>query len=184
MRCIDREHRITVTAIATYRLVITPAKHAQQCLCIATVSEMRCYAHKCMREQIRSMHECRAAATASSNGESSEKLQLQLRQAQQMAAAVARKKEDMLVKLKRLTDKQVLHTCYLLLTKQTLLPVLTPFGALVLMTKPDLTRQILPQQLLFGARLFARSCCCGCIQTKFGWSCSSMSHAAITAQFR
>lgn len=53
--------------------------------------------------------DCRAAATASTSGggDSSEKVQLQLRQGQQMAAAVARKKEDMLIKLKRLTDKQV-----------------------------------------------------------------------------
>ena len=54
------------------------------------------------------MHGCRAAATAgASGGESNEKLQLQLRQAQQMAAAVARKKDDMMTKLKRLTDKLV-----------------------------------------------------------------------------
>lgn len=36
-----------------------------------------------------------------------EKLQMQLRQAQLMAAAVGRKKADALAKLKRLTDKQV-----------------------------------------------------------------------------
>jgi hypothetical protein len=55
-------------------------------------------------------HGCRAAATSrASGGDSNEKLQLQLRQAQQMAAAVARKKDDMLIKLKRLTDKQVLY---------------------------------------------------------------------------
>lgn len=55
-------------------------------------------------------HGCRAAATSrASSGDSNEKLQLQLRQAQQMAAAVARKKDDMLIKLKRLTDKQVLY---------------------------------------------------------------------------
>lgn len=36
-----------------------------------------------------------------------EKVQMQVRQAQQMAAAVARKKADALAKLKRLTDKQV-----------------------------------------------------------------------------
>ena len=38
---------------------------------------------------------------------------LQLRQAQQMAAAVARKKEEAAAKLDRLTDKKVLHglTC-------------------------------------------------------------------------
>ena len=53
--------------------------------------------------------DCRAAASASTSGggDSSEKVQLQLRQGQQMAAAVARKKEDVLIKLKRLTDKQV-----------------------------------------------------------------------------
>ena len=51
---------------------------------------------------------CRAANTATASGnEGNEKLQLQLRQAQQMAAAVARKKDDMMAKLKRLTDKQV-----------------------------------------------------------------------------
>ena len=57
-----------------------------------------------------SLHGCRAAATTrASGGDSNEKLQLQLRQAQQMAAAVARKKDDMLIKLKRLTYKQVLY---------------------------------------------------------------------------
>ena len=39
---------------------------------------------------------------------------MQVRQAQQMAAAVARKKADALAKLKRLTDKQV---CFLLIPK-------------------------------------------------------------------
>lgn len=52
---------------------------------------------------------CRAAAASANSPatENNEKLKLQLRQAQQMAAAVARKKEDMVMKLKRLTDKQV-----------------------------------------------------------------------------
>ena len=50
------------------------------------------------------MWACRARSPAT---ESSDKLKLQLRQAQQMAAAVARKKDDMLIKVKRLTDKQV-----------------------------------------------------------------------------
>lgn len=55
------------------------------------------------------MHACRAAAANANSPatENNEKLKLQLRQAQQMAAAVARKKEDMVMKLKRLTDKQV-----------------------------------------------------------------------------
>ena len=55
------------------------------------------------------VHACRAAAASANSTavENNEKLQLQLRQAQQMAAAVARKKEDMMMKLKRLTDKQV-----------------------------------------------------------------------------
>ena len=55
------------------------------------------------------LHACRAAAASANTPsvENSDKLKLQLRQAQQMAAAVARKKEDMMMKLKRLTDKQV-----------------------------------------------------------------------------
>lgn len=57
---------------------------------------------------------CRTAAASANTPtvENSDKLKLQLRQAQQMAAAVARKKEDMMMKLKRLTDKQVC-TCLL-----------------------------------------------------------------------
>lgn len=54
------------------------------------------------------LHDCRAAASANTPAaDNNDKLKLQLRQAQQMAAAVARKKDDMMIKLKRLTDKQV-----------------------------------------------------------------------------
>ncbi|KAL0052885.1 hypothetical protein WJX82_009195 [Trebouxia sp. C0006] len=60
-----------------------------------------------LQADIQAIMTARAAATSrASGGDSNEKLQLQLRQAQQMAAAVARKKDDMLIKLKRLTDKQ------------------------------------------------------------------------------
>ena len=53
---------------------------------------------------------CRLAAEAVA-GE--DRMALQLRQAQQMAAAVARKKEEAAAKLDRLTEKKVLHgpTC-------------------------------------------------------------------------
>lgn len=59
-----------------------------------------------------SLRACRAAASSSlSATESSDKLKLQLRQAQQMTTAVARKKDDMMIKLKRLADKQVWPAC-------------------------------------------------------------------------
>ena len=49
---------------------------------------------------------CRLAAEAVA-GE--DRMALQLRQAQHMAAAVARKKEEAAAKLDRLTEKKVLH---------------------------------------------------------------------------
>ncbi|KAL3157692.1 Intraflagellar transport protein 81 [Trebouxia sp. C0010 RCD-2024] len=60
-----------------------------------------------LQADIQAIMTARAAASANAPAaDNSDKLKLQLRQAQQMAAAVARKKEDMIIKLKRLTDTQ------------------------------------------------------------------------------
>lgn len=68
-------------------------------------------------------------STTSRSGGDEEKLQMQVRQAQQMAAAVARKKADALAKLKRLTDKQVFSLLASALAKDLLTSYFTSIMA-------------------------------------------------------
>lgn len=106
----DRAEGVTAHAVAiSMDIIIAAVLFLSYVLAYAQNSTTADWCHALGDSSWRLMHGCRAAATAgASGGESNEKLQLQLRQAQQMAAAVARKKDDMMTKLKRLTDKLVI----------------------------------------------------------------------------